>query len=983
MRNGVFAAVAIGVLAAGPMGAAAAPKPAVKPSHRSVHRELTPTNQEITPTAAPGAIFQPLNPGLPDAPDYTVGQASAVALSPDGRTLLILTSGFNRMFGPDGKPIPGQSTEWVFAYDVSGPTPVQRQAIPVMDAFIGLAWAPAGDRFFVSGGDDDKVLEFVGTPGTFKAGRTFAMGHKAGLGLAVQPEVAGLAVSPDGRRLLVANVQNDSVSLIDLASGGVVEQDLRSGVLDPRRAGAPGGTFPRAVAWVSDDKAYVASERDREVIVLRVGDRQIGVGRRIHTRGQPVALLAGPHGRLFVALDNTDGVAVVDTAADRIVESVATAAPAGALRRAMGGAGTNALALSPDGRTLLVSNGGENAVAFIALGALARGDAAGPVGGFKDDDGDGDDDDAATPARAGSAVVGLAPTGWYPTALAVRPDGRRIFVVNGKSNTGPVPLGCRNSLATGPRAEDACRAANQYVWQREKAGFLTFPVPSPAILGALTRRVEQNNHVFAEPSASDRAKMAFLRAHIHHVIYIVKENRTYDQVLGDLEVGDGDPRLAVFGAAMTPNLHALARRFVDLDAFFDSGESSNTGWNWTLAGRTNDWTEREAPVNYGKRGLQYDQEGDNRNVNVGFATSAERVAANPLSPSDPNVLAGARDVAAPDGPEGAVEHGYLWDQALRAGLSVRNYGFYGDLALYESLAGVHRTPLVRDPFAAGVKVFTPAKASLMGITDPYFRGFDQSFPDYWRFKEWEREFDGFVAAGKAPNLMMVRLAHDHTGDFGKGLDGVDTVETELADNDYAVGLVVDKIAHSPFAADTLIFVVEDDAQDGPDHVDAHRSIAFVVGPYVKHGAVVSHRYATVNLIATLEAVLGIEPMGLNDALAEPMAEVFDTAQSQWTYDARPSVLLRKTALPLPPERTAACAVRTRSAAYWSAVMAGQDFSREDHLDTAAYNLALWRGLKGDAPYPAARSGANLRIGRARLLRAAGLTPCAAPDRSRP
>jgi hypothetical protein len=259
----------------------------------------------------------------------------------------------------------------------------------------------------------------------------------------------------------------------------------------------------------------------------------------------------------------------------------------------------------------------------------------------------------------------------------------------------------------------------------------------------------------------------------------------------------------------------------------------------------------------------------------------------------------------------------------------------------------------------------------MAISDPYFRGFDQGFPDYWRFKEWEREFDGFVAAGTAPTLMMVRLPHDHTGDFAEGIDGVNTVETELADNDYAVGLLVQKVAKSPLAKDTLIFVIEDDAQDGPDHVDAHRSIAFVAGPYVKHGAVVSHRYHTVNLVRTIEDILGLGPMGLTDAQAEPMAEVFDTSQADWSFEAIVPTVLRSTKLPLPAAQTAeaACEQPLRSSAYWAAAMAGQDFSREDHLDTAAFNLALWRGLKGAAPYPAARDGRDLRDQREALLAA--------------
>jgi len=912
--------------------------------------EITPTGQAITPTASPGALFQPLNPDLPGDPAFTAGQASAMALSPDGRTLLILTSGFNRNFGPDGKLIADRSAEYVFVYDVSGGTPVNRQVLTAPDTFLGLAWAAAGDRFFVSGGKDDDVLEFVGAPGAMRAGRLFRLGHKAGLGLAVKPQTAGLAVSPDGRRLLVTNFQNDSVSLIDLDTGSVTEQDLRPGVIDRAKAGQPGGTFPRAVAWAGETKAYVASQRDREIIVLAISRHGVRVQSRIATIGQPTALSMGRPGRLFAALDNTDAALVIDTTTDRVLETIPTNGPIEWAHKGLGGAGSNALALSADGRDLLVANGGENAVAVVRLDARASG-RPGP----------------ATPLA--SHVSGMIPTGWYPTAVAVR--GSQIFVVNGKSNTGPVPRNCRVNLGIDDAHDNACRAANQYVWQSEKAGFLTVPFPTPAQLDNLTRQVAVNNRVHAQTPASDTAKLAFIKSHIRHVIYVVKENRTYDQVLGDLEVGDGDPHLAVFPRAMTPNQHALARQFVDLDAFFDSGESSNTGWNWTVGGRTNDFTEREAPINYADRGLQYDQEGDNRNLNVGLPSSAERLKVNPLGPKDPNMLPGDHDVAATDAPDGDVEQGYIWDQALRAGLKVRNWGFYGDLVLYEAKAGAQRTPREREPWKSGLKVFVPAKKSLMAISDPYFRGFDQGFPDYWRFKEWEREFDGFVAAGAAPDLMLVRLPHDHTGDFAEGIDGVNTVETELADNDYAVGLLIQKVAHSPFSKDTLIFVIEDDAQDGPDHVDAHRSIAFVAGPYVKQGAVVSHRYQTVNLLRTIEVVLGLAPMGLTDAHAEPMAEVFDTSRADWTFDAIVPAVLRSTALPLPPatRAEAPCVRPMRSASYWAAAMQGQDFSVEDRLDTAAFNLALWRGLKGETAYPAARDGRDLRDHRESLLAA--------------
>ncbi|MDB5419891.1 MAG: hypothetical protein JWP50_3310, partial [Phenylobacterium sp.] len=916
--------------------------------------EPTPTGQAITPAAAPGALFQTLNPDLPDLPGFTAGQASAVALSPDGKTLLILTSGFNRNLGADGKAIPSQSSEYVFVYDVSGPAPAKRQVIQVANTFLGIGWAPAGERFYVSGGMDDSVLEFAAAPGGFKAARNFPLGHKAGLGLMVKPEAAGLAVSPDGRRLLVANIQNDSVSLIDLATGAVSELDLRPGRNDPKRVGQPGGSYPRAVAWTSDRKAYVASERDREIIALGVSRKGLALRSRIHTRGQPVFLLAsGRSRRLYAALDNTDAVAVIDPVSDRVIEEILTAAPKALATRIgpLGGAGTNSLALSPDGRTLLVTNGGENAVAVIRLSARAAALAERAQGQRpRRRRGGAAHDDDQPKTGAASEVVGLIPTGWYPTAVAVGPDGRQLYVVNGKSNAGPNPTGCRDNLSIAKAARNSCEATNSYVWQLEKAGFLTLPAPGPAELGQLTRQVAANDRwPGAREAGRGEATMAFLRQHIHHVIYIVKENRTYDQLLGDLEVGDGDPKLAIFGRAITPNQHALAREFVDLDRFFDSGESSNTGWNWTTAARTNDWTEREAPVNYAVRGLQYDQEGTNRNVNVGYATTAERRRADPLSPNDPDLLPGLADVAAPDGPGGEAGAGYIWDGALRAGLKVRNWGFYGDLVRYDKDAGAAIIPLDREPWKTKRTVYYPAKAALAPISDPYFRAFDQAFPDFWRYREWEREFDGFAKAGQAPNLMLVRFPHDHTGSFGQAIDGVNTVETELADNDYAVGMLVEKISRSAFAKDTLIFVIEDDAQDGPDHVEAHRSIALVAGPYVKRGQVVSTRYTTVNMVRTMEAVLGIAPLGLNDAMAEPMTEVFDTSGSaDWRFEARIPPVLRSTQLPLPPAgaREAACIVRpARNAAYWTAAMKGQDFSGEDRLDTAAFNRALWRGLR--------------------------------------
>ena len=956
--------IVLAAAAVGPGPFLAPPADAQEPVAPMQGGTLLPTGMRVTPEAMPGAGFEALNPNLPELPDFTAGQASALALSPDGETLLVLTSGYNRNFGPDGAFIEALSSEYVFVYDVAGPLPVKRQVLRVPNTFAGIAWHPDGGRFFVTGGVDDNVYDYAADgDGRFDLAATIALGHSAGVGIDVEPEAAGVAVAPDGKRLLVANYQNESVSLIDAATGEVLDEvDLRPGRIDAAESGTPGGTYPNAVAWAGDAKAYVTSQRDRELIVLAAAGRGLDVTGRIATNGQPAAMIANAaRSRLYVALDNTDTVLVLDTASDEVVEEIAAAAPREVWRNPAGlhGANTNGLALSPDERTLFATNGGLNAVAVVRLGEEAV-DAA--VAGRAVADGDaedGDGDEAAAGLDEDSRVIGLLPTGWYPTAVAVRPDGKRLYVVNGKSNAGPNPLGCRDNPRVDDAAANACKNADQYVWQLEKAGLLTLPMPGPQQMAELTWQVAFNND-FPSVAAHDsnNETMAVVTSKIDHVIYVVKENRTYDQVLGDLDVGNGDPDLVLLPDPISPNHHALARDFVTLDAFFDSGESSNTGWNWTTAARTTDFTERTSPVNYADRSLQYDWEGVNRGVNVALPTLDQRTAANPAMPQDPDMLAGTADVAAPDGPgAGLVGTGYLWDVALRQGLTVRNYGFYGDGSRYDAGHSAHLPPTLRDPHAEGVQVFFPAKASLAPHSDIHFRGYDMSFPDYWRLIEWEREFDGYVAAGELPNLTLLRMPHDHFGNFEEATDGVNTVETQMADNDYAIGRIVEKVAASPFADSTLVFIIEDDAQNGADHVDPHRSLGYVVGPYVKQGAVVSDHYTTVNMLRTIEAVLDLPPLGLNDGLAEPMAEVFDPDQTAWTYAARVPEVLRTTELPSPPAATKkaglddGCFTRpVRSAAYWKAAMADQNFLEEDRLDTERFNEALWRGIKGeDAP----------------------------------
>src|SRR5581483_1448553 len=471
-------------------------------------------------------------------------------------------------------------------------------------------------------------------------------------------------------------------------------------------------------------------------------------------------------------------------------------------------------------------------------------------------------------------------------------------------------------------------------------------------------------------SPADAAKLAFLRSHIKHVVYIVKENRTYDQVLGDLEVGNGDPSLTEFPQVTTPNFHQLARDFVTLDNFYDTSEVSFDGWSWSTSARSPDVVEKEEPVTYSDRGLSYETEGTNRDINVGYGTLADRVKANPATPDDPDDLPGTANVAAPDSPEGENGTGYLWNAALRAHRTVRSYGFFVDPTRYSPAPeyAQSKIPPLLDPASTKTQVAYPTSAVLGPHTDIYFRGFDNVFPDYYRFKEWEREFDAKLGKGGLPNLSLVRFMHDHTGDFDTAILGVNTPELQVADNDYAVGLLIEKIAHSRYKNDTLVFVIEDDSQNGGDHVDSHRSVAFVIGPYVRQKAIVSAPYTTLSLLRTIEEILGIGSLSLSDSSAKAMTDVFDTTLKPWTYTAIPSTMLYNTQLPLPARQTGQQIPRpTHDAAYWATATKGMDFSVEDRVDPLAFNQILWRGLMGSKPYPATSSGDDLRGNREQLL----------------
>ena len=936
--------------------------------------QLMPDGHYLTPTAATGAQFVSLNPGLPDHPDYLAGQAMKSVLSPDGTTMLVMTSGYNNLnYSTEGSSLgqfePSASNEYIFVYHVAGAAgalPQLAQVLQVPDTYVGLVFSPDGSKFYASGGVDDVVYTYSKTGAGWAQTGSVSLGHASqivpglplsgGLGFYQSPVVANLALTADGGTLVAVNAFNASISVINTATNSVTsEYDLRPYNTTPATGdGVAGGETPFGVVVVGST-VYVSSQRDREVDVVTIANPAApSLITRIPMSGTPNNMIvdnAANPTKLYVSQDNSDYVAVINLATNTVEEQIDAIAPPGLVNvsERYTGAASNNLAISPNGKFLFVTNGGQNAVSVISL--------AGP---------------------GPHQCVGLIPTGWYPQAVSVSADGRHLYVINSKSDAGPntgylststYALQGTHYKGGNDAAQNAGYASNQYIYQDEHAGLLTLPMPNSAELATLTSQVAQNDgYSVPEPQQAIETMQA-LHGVIKHIIYIVKENRTFDQELGDLTNGaNGDPYLTVFGARVTPNFHKAAVKFVTFDNFDDASEVSGDGWEWATAARETDTDVKWIPMDYAYapisdatnqdgyyRGAPYDAEGQNQDVDVGIATLAGREVAQPeyglvtsyaVGGTD-NFLPGTNNDAAPDGPNGDKQTGYLWDAALRAGLTIRNYGFYIDLG------GAYAN--VPNPYQLGDIEAYSTNPTLINYTDPYFRSFDNNYPDYWRYLEWDREFQNYVANGNLPQMTFLRYMHDHMGSFSTAVGGINFPEAQQADDDYAVGLTLQALAHSPYAKNTLVFIVEDDAQDGPDHVDAHRSPAFIVGPYVKQGVVDSNFYTQVSMIRTIEDILGMDHLNLNDASAVPMWTAFDPTQSpKWTFTARPSPFLNGTV-----DATAATtysdsmpAVPTHSAAWWAAHTKGYDWSRPDHIPTGRFNRLIWQAFRGNKPYPA-------------------------------
>ena len=888
-----------------------------------------------------------LHAPAPGNPQTGIGSLPvAAALSPDRHYWAILDAGYGRFEyqQQQGIGVLDRATNKVTFYPDARFGKDTRQTY-----FLGLAFSADGKHLFASVGSltDPKAAQ-PGSTGNgiavyrFDSGRVvperFISIPPLALGAAkrrarsmkyttpgtVVPFPAGLALiaAGDTQQLLVADNLSDDVLQLDLAKGKILRRfDLSTSREIP-------SAYPYAVvanhagtrAWVSLWNASRVAELDlsngkvARWIALREPASPTQAG------SHPTALLLSHDEKsLFVALANVDEVAMIDTGVGKLVRYLSARLPG----QEFLGAIPKALAQTAEGNRLFVANAGSDAVAVFDL-----------------------ESGAEKPA-------GFIPTEWYPTAVAA--DGDDLFIAAGKSQ------------GTGPNvspADNSQKSNYTYI-----AGLLHGSVARVSIreaeknLEKLTRDVEESNLMngrsdaieFRDGTRCGTDPHSRPGCKIRHVIYIIKENRSYDQVFGDLGAGDGDPVLTMYGEKITPNQHKLARQFGVLDSFYDSGEVSGNGHVWSTAAITSDYTELIWPIAYRGKERTYDFEGG---VNEGI----------PL-------LQGIPDVNEPG-------TGYLWANLASHRLTYRHYGEFvstswcdkggegappGEAGTPLPPPGKCERPMVLrgEPLAdhggnppgspspypwpvPRIAFNTPTKPELRGHFDELFADFRVDYPDQLRADEFLHEFAQFVAdrqQGKdaLPAMIVLRLPNDHTIGTRPGMPRPSAC---VADNDLAVGRVVDAVSHSPYWDDTAIFILEDDAQNGADHVDAHRSLALVISKYspAAPAPFVDHRfYTTVNVIRTMEVLLGLPPMNNNDAQAAVIAPLFSGAGDQPPFAAdyrnRDNGLLYEVN---PPQAQGARASLK------------MDFSHADAVDTSVLNRILWRDAKGGIPMPAPR-----------------------------
>ncbi len=719
----------------------------------------------------------------------------------------------------------GQSDQLLQLFDLR--KQVLLDSVLMGKSWLGLAFSDNDKFLYVSGGNDNWIVKFAIVNNRLVASDTIVLGKP-------WPEkisVAGLAVDESKQLLYTVTRENNSLYVVDLKTKKTIQKFSL-------------GTEGYTCLLSPDHKQlYISCWGSEKIKIFDTNKKQFNDS--ILVGSHPNDLCITRNGRyLFVANANDNSVSVIDLKIHKVLEELNAAlypnAPAGST--------TNSVALSKDEHTLFIANADNNCLSVF---------------------------DVTIPGSSKSK--GFIPTGWYPTC--VRIANKKILVSNGKGNS---------SMAN-PYGPDPTRKGAEVIYQKagkqtsHKEQYIgglfrgTLNIINPGNekeMAAWSARVyantpynknketesegEINNPVPTKTGASSPIK---------HIFYIIKENRTYDQVLGDVKEGNGDTSLVLFGEKITPNQHALTKEFVLLDNFYVDGEVSADGHNWSDGAYATDYLEKHWPTNYGGRGGDYDSEGT-------------RLIAN-------------------------NKNGFIWDFCKRKGVSYRTYG----------------------EFADNYKPNTPV---IEGHYCPYFTSWDQHVRDTSRFFQWKREFDSLLSKGSVPSLNTLRFINDHTEGLVKGRP---TPFAHVADNDLAVGMFVDYLSHSSIWKESVAFIIEDDAQNGPDHVDAHRSPVYIAGGFVKQGFVDHTMYSTSSVLRTIELILGLPPMSQYDAAATPMWRCFEKNVIHTPFVALPNQT----------------DITTKNLAdnKWSRQSATFDFSAEDRVPDALFNEVIWAAVKGE------------------------------------
>jgi len=760
-------------------------------------------------------------------------------IAPAGKSVMIGDLPLNMVMSPDGRFVVVTNNGWtkptlnVFDTKLEG---VVGRTMPLDNAWLGLAWSKDGNRLYAAGAAENSIYEFSWAAGGLTEAGRISIGlpeRRTGAEFLNAGFVGGLAAAPDGKTLYAIQVFGQALSAVDLQARAEV-----------KKVSLP--AEPYTVTVSADGRTVFVSLWGGSKVLMFAGDTLAPLG-EVAVGPHPNAMVLSKDGsRLFVACANTNAVWVIDVAARAAREQISVSlypnAPVGST--------PNALALSPDGGTLLVANADNNTVAVV---------------------------DIEKPGA--SEVEGWVPVGWYPTAVMFSRDGSHFYVLNGKGTTSEPNV-------RGPQP-NAVAPAGRYTGNIFQGTISIVPTPDRAALAAMTRRVltltpykEATRLAPADaPIGNPIPRRVGGSSPIKHVFYVIRENRTYDQVLGDIPRGNGDPSLTIFGEEVTPNAHAIARDFTLFDNFYVDAEVSYDGHAFSMGAYATDVVEKLWPTNYGGRGTPYLSEG-------GFTMRDQY------------------------GNFSAPPQGYIWDFAKRAGVSVRSYG---EFASWTRPGGAVRADV----------------PGLEGLVHPSFPPFDLAIQDQRRVDIWLEDFQKFERDGTLPQLSIIRIGNDHTR--GTTRDAW-TPRAMVADNDLALGRIVDAISHSRYWKESAIFVLEDDAQNGPDHVDAHRSILFAVSPFSRRRTVDSTLYSTTAVLRTIELILRLPPMSQYDAAATPMYKAFQPVPDLTPFSARPAriALDEKNDWSAPGARA-------------SAAMNFRDADRTPELEL---NEIIWQSVRG-------------------------------------